>query len=195
MQCFSLPVRLVSLAACYLPHGVTMKRQIPKRLAILIFVSLLELNASTAMHEGDIEAVTVEEEGVMDQAMRYYERAVEAVQEAVEDFDREEATEEVKRLYEQARDAGEKVPEDVYSWVREDYGRMFAWEYTVLELGHEELSEAAEKMNLLGAERWECIAVVAGEGGLALFFKRRLKSYLRQVPLRDLLQLLPGDGQ
>ena len=119
---------------------------------------------STAIHEGDIEAVTVEEEGVMDQAMRYYERAVEAVQEAVEDFDREEATEEVKRLYEQAREAGEEVPEDVYSWVREDYGRMFAWEYTVLELGHEELGEAAEKMNLLGAERWECIAVVAREG-------------------------------
>lgn len=195
MQCFSLPVRLVSLAVCYCSHGVKMRIQIPKILIVLIFAPFLGLNASTAMHEGDIEAVTVEEEGVMDQAMSYYERAVEAVQEAVEDFDREEATEEVKRLYEQAREAGEEVPEDIYSWVREDYGRMFAWEYTVLELGQEELGEAAEKMNVLGAERWECIAVVAREDGLALFFKRRLKSYLRQVPLRDLLQLLPGDGQ
>lgn len=100
--------------------------------------------------------------------------------------------EEIQRRYEEAREAGTTRAENAREWVREDMERIGAWEY------HTEVlpgpSEAmAERLNALGRERWELVEVVPGEDGRLLgVFKKRPRSYLRHLPVQDLLQFLGG---
>jgi hypothetical protein len=42
-----------------------------------------------------------------------------------------------------------------------------------------------------GLERWECFHVLDRADEVVLMFKRRLRSYLGAVPLRELIRLLP----
>lgn len=98
---------------------------------------------------------------------------------------------EVVRLYESAKEKGEQVPKNVYEWAREDLQRHGTWEYHVVEV-----SDAAieKRLNTLGAERWECIWIQPAGKQLRLVLKRPVRSYLRNLPLSQVLKLLPGGG-
>ena len=102
---------------------------------------------------------------------------------------------EAKALYEKAKEAGETGSDNVTDWVVEDFQRMASWEYKVVRLGETSDDTLEEQLNSLGEERWECFEVVVDKRGTALFLKRPAKSYLRAVPISDLLKLLPrGEG-
>lgn len=119
----------------------------------------------------------------------YWDRARRAVQQ----LSQSALLEEIQRVYQQARDAGENVPTDLLAWVREDLDRHGRWEYRVLGLRGAGLEAA---LNAAGRERWECVAVTQGEsGGYTVFLKRpvvsRLRQYFGQVAVADLMKAFP----
>lgn len=105
----------------------------------------------------------------------------------------------VGQLYEQAKESGEKVPGDVMDWARQEIRKVGAFEYRVVAVRDRRTPEALEaQLDALGRDRWECFQVDGG-GEWAedrLFCKRPVRSYLRAIPLRELIRLIPigGDG-
>lgn len=90
----------------------------------------------------------------------------------------------VTDTYESLRDQGLTTAGDAKEWVREDLKNINSFEYKVVS---KNLSTAEEELNQLGNARWECFAV----DDQAFYLKRRSKSYLRHVPVKDLLKFLP----
>jgi hypothetical protein len=102
--------------------------------------------------------------------------------------------ERVVALYDEAKEQGEKVPGDVAEWIESDLGREGAWEYKVADVAGGNGGKLEKRLNELGAERWECIQVEALPGTTRLVLKRTKKSYLRRLPLSDLMRLIPLAG-
>ena len=100
----------------------------------------------------------------------------------------------VMEMYELAKETGERVPKDVYEWVREDIESFGAWEYRVLQVAKSDLGIVEEQLNEMGAERWECIQVETIGTTTWLYMKRPVKSYLRNLPLSQLLKVIGGAG-
>ena len=102
---------------------------------------------------------------------------------------------EVERLYESAKETGERVPKDIYDWIREDIENLGDWEYRVVELENSDAKSLEGQLNELGQERWECIWVQTSGKTTRFFLKRPVRSYLKTLPLSQLLKLIPtGDG-
>ena len=101
---------------------------------------------------------------------------------------------EVVRLYETAKEKGEQVPKDVYEWARQDLQRHGTWEYRVVEVTEMASTYIETTLNELGAERWECIWIQPLGKKQRLVLKRPVQSYLRNLPLSQVLKLLPGGG-
>jgi hypothetical protein len=122
----------------------------------------------------------------------YWERA----KEAFEQLDRKRTTEEIQRLYQQAKAAGETVPADVLEWAREDLGRAGRWEYRVAQLEGEP-EEIEAQLNALGRERWECFTLTRDKKKWSAVLKRpatsRIHHYLGYVSATDVLRLLGGN--
>jgi hypothetical protein len=98
---------------------------------------------------------------------------------------------EVEHLYGQARDTGEQVPGDVYDWLKEDLNQIGDWEYRVVEIPSSERTLAETELNDLGKERWECFWVEARGSRTRFYLKRPSRSYLRNLPLSDLMKVVP----
>ena len=103
--------------------------------------------------------------------------------------------EEVQRLYEKAKDKGERVPKDIYEWAREDLGAIGDWEYRILTLDDPTPESLQEELNGLGVERWDCFWIERRRDDLTLYLKRPSRTYLRHIPFSDLMQIIPsGDS-
>jgi hypothetical protein len=98
-----------------------------------------------------------------------------------------------KELYDKAKRSGETVPEDISDWMKEDIQKAGDWEYKIVTVGIENDADIERTLNELGAERWECFWIGKSGENLRLFMKRTAVSYLRGVPMRDLLKLVPQE--
>ncbi len=89
---------------------------------------------------------------------------------------------EVRGAYERAKlkakEMGESVPERLPDWVVEDLKNVGDWEYRVVVASDDELEE---KLNDMGAERWECFSVEEAGKKTQMVFKRRKRSRLREL--------------
>ena len=101
---------------------------------------------------------------------------------------------EVRKLYELAKETGEKVPSNIYEWMKQDLAKLGTWEYLVVELDASNVSTMEERLNDLGEERWECVWIETSEGGSRLVMKRPSRSYLSRIPVSQLMTLLPLTG-
>ena len=101
--------------------------------------------------------------------------------------------EQVLEMYERAKEMGEQVPQDVYEWVRQDIGKIGDWEYLVDEIPIANPAAAEKRLNELGADRWECIWVHSSGGKTSIILKRPSRSYLKQLPLSQLMRLFPRE--
>jgi len=107
----------------------------------------------------------------------------------------EQALGELSELYERARGAGETAPGELARWTAEDLKRIGDWEYRVEALPAGAPEQLADTLNGWGEERWEVFWIERGADGYTVFLKRSARSYLKHVPIGDLLRLLPsGDG-
>jgi len=96
--------------------------------------------------------------------------------------------------YEQLKEQGLTTANSAGQWFTEDFKSMGAWEYKIVELNLTQSSEQAEQqLNALGRERWECFQVTPQKKGSShyYFFKRPKRSYLKNIPLKDVLKLVP----
>lgn len=98
---------------------------------------------------------------------------------------------EVRSVYDEARDAGETGAEDVYDWVEQDFRKIGDWEYRLVEVALDEPASLQDELNKLGADRWECFWVRPQADSLLLFLKRPAKTYLKHIPMSDLMKLIP----
>jgi hypothetical protein len=98
---------------------------------------------------------------------------------------------EIRRLYEEAKKTGERVPKDIFEWVRQDLQRAGDWEYRVVDVDFSEPEGIEKTLNEMGEERWECFWVGVAGGKSRFMLKRRARTYLQKVALTDLLKMLP----
>ena len=101
---------------------------------------------------------------------------------------------EVLHLYEKAKEKGERVPTDVYEWIKEDLQSVGDWEYHVFDVEESGAESIQTKLNELGADRWECICVQTIDSKTRFILKRSRKSYLKHLPLSQLAKIIPGGG-
>ena len=101
---------------------------------------------------------------------------------------------EIRSLYEKAKEAGEQVPGDVADWLKEDLARIGDWEYRLISVSSFSDETVEAELNELGAERWECFAVLHTGGRTRLFLKRPARGYLKHIPITDLWKLVPSGG-
>ena len=101
----------------------------------------------------------------------------------------------IAEQFEQARAAGETTAANAQEWVTQDIQRMGSWQYTSVSFdASTKPKEVVEKLNQLGNQRWECILVDSQGGEKTFYFKRGQRSYLNQIPAKELLRLVPMLG-
>ena len=104
------------------------------------------------------------------------------------------ATETFQYLKEQ----GMTTAGSTHEWLAEDIQNMGAWHYKVVVLDlNQPTAETEQALNDLGKERWECFHVLASsDGQTTMFFKKGRRSYLKSIPFKDVMRLLPllGSG-
>ena len=94
-------------------------------------------------------------------------------------------------MYQSLKDRGLTTANSATEWVSEDWNRMGAWEYKVVVLESMSAAEMEGKLNELGAQRWECFHVIPTGEWQTLYFKKLARSYLKNVPLKDMLKMIP----
>jgi len=82
------------------------------------------------------------------------------------------------------------LTKDTVDWLKKDVKNIGAWEYKVVRLDIDELSKIEEQLNLLGQEKWQCFWIKEDGDKAIMFFKRAKLSYLKSLPLKDLLKLI-----
>ena len=121
------------------------------------------------------------ERGVMDSVTGLFGDAADAGMNAASD-----SADYVGDLFHSLKDKGLTTADDTKQWVQEDFQAMGAWEYKVVVLsGSAETVE--QKLNELGKDRWDCFEA----NDETFFLKRPRKSYLRNIPMKDLIKLVP----
>ena len=86
------------------------------------------------------------------------------------------------------KDQGLTTASDTGEWLTQDWRNMESWQYKVKTYQgglEDEMLEA--KMNEMGTKGWECFNIQ----GNSYYYKKPTHSYLRQLPFRDLLRLIP----
>ena len=103
--------------------------------------------------------------------------------------------ERLRRLYEQARAAGDDASGSFYEWAREDVGRIGDWQYRIVDLPATSTTRLERKLGKFGESRWEVFWVESRGDRLRFFMKRPARSYLGSVPAGQLKRLLPGGSE
>ena len=100
----------------------------------------------------------------------------------------------VNETYKSLSDRGLTTAKNASEWVAEDWNSINAWEYKVVSLTQAESKIPAlleKTLNEAGNQRWDCFHVSESAAGTKFFMKRQKKSYLKNIPLRDMLKLIP----
>lgn len=101
----------------------------------------------------------------------------------------------VEEAYNSLSKRGLTSAKSASDWLKNDWNSMNTWEYQVLFVSAEEMSSTPDvlesKLNEAGARRWECFSVSENKTGIKFFMKRQKKSYLKNVPLKDMMKLVP----
>lgn len=101
----------------------------------------------------------------------------------------------LKGLYKKAVESGTTTAKSTKDWVEEDIGRMGAWVYTSKTVSTEEDSQATVAMlNEMGRGKWECFWVEKQGTTTTLYFKKSPRSYISNIPFKDLVKMFPGLG-
>lgn len=131
--------------------------------------------------EAEPGQAAAEESGVIDSVTGLFGDAADAGMNAASD-----SADYVGDLFHSLKDQGLTTADDTKQWVQEDFQAMGAWEYKVVVLS-DSPEDIEQKLNELGKNRWECFEV----SDRTFFFKRSRKSYLRNIPMKDLIKFVP----
>jgi hypothetical protein len=97
--------------------------------------------------------------------------------------------------YKTLKDSGMTTADSAQEWLREDWKNIGAWDYKVIIMpivtSPESAAEVEKQLNELGSERWQCFNVSPNATGTVMYFKRSKESYMKHVPLKDVLHFVP----
>ncbi len=86
------------------------------------------------------------------------------------------------------------LTEDTMDWLKSDMKNIGAWEYKVLEISLTDPVELETKLNLIGQDKWECFWIKENENKAIMLFRKPKLSYLKILPVKDLLKLISPTG-
>ena len=89
--------------------------------------------------------------------------------------------------FESLKESGLTNAENTSQWLTQDWKNMQSWEYKSMVLEVTGDVSADDQLNRLGAQGWECFHVDSG----TFYFKKPADSYLRHLPFRDVIKLVP----
>jgi len=113
------------------------------------------------------------------------------------EFDSTRYTDQLKELYEQAKDAGENVSDDVTTWAKDDVKKIGSWDYKIESFPHATTTEEVmlSKLQELGSERWECFWVEETSVAKRFYFKKSVRSYIQRAGKAFPFIPMPGKGE
>ncbi len=89
--------------------------------------------------------------------------------------------------FDSLKESGLTSAENTSQWLSQDWKNMQSWEYKTVVLEMTEGESADDQLNQMGAQGWECFHVDSG----TFYFKKPADSYLRSLPFRDVIKLIP----
>lgn len=89
--------------------------------------------------------------------------------------------------FESLKESGLTSADNTSQWLTQDWKNMQSWEYKTMVLKSIADESADDQLNRMGAEGWECFHVDSG----TFYFKKPADSYLRHLPFRDVIKLVP----
>jgi len=89
--------------------------------------------------------------------------------------------------FESLKESGLTNAENTSQWLSQDWKNMQSWEYKTIVLEANGENSADDQLNQLGSQGWECFHVDSG----TFYFKKPADSYLRHLPFRDVIKLIP----
>lgn len=95
---------------------------------------------------------------------------------------------EFQAWYDKSREYGEKGKE----WVANDIKNIGDWEYLIVTLEAADEAELSRKLNAYGQQRWEAYWVQKKIHGVQFYFKRPVRTYIKHIPVGDLLHMIPN---
>ena len=97
----------------------------------------------------------------------------------------------IVELYNKAKESGETTAANSKEWLAEDIAKMGTWQYMTLVMDVANPTAIEAELNKLGSQRWECFWVDRQGERTTFYLKKASRSFIRQLPLRQLLLLLP----
>lgn len=94
-------------------------------------------------------------------------------------------------MYKSLSERGMTTTTNVKDWISEDWNNINAWEYQVVSVQTEDPAALQKKLNESGSQRWDCFHVSSSGAKTTFFMKRQKKSYMKSLPLKDMLKLIP----
>jgi hypothetical protein len=92
--------------------------------------------------------------------------------------------------FESLKSKGLTTATSTSEWLGQDWNNMESWEYKVVTLGGTD-EKLAEKLNAFGKQGWECFHTEPKTEGTRFYLKKPTFSYLRQLPFKDVIKLVP----
>jgi hypothetical protein len=103
----------------------------------------------------------------------------------------------ISRAYESAKSQGLTAAGNAKDWLLDDIASSRRWEYRVVTATEQEPAALEKTLNELGREGWQCFFVQPRGTSLTFFMQRHPPSVSHNIPMGDLLKILPylGLGQ
>ncbi len=134
--------------------------------------------------------------GLMDLANNLVKKAKEVGGDAINQASDKgvESVDWVNEMYQSLKDQGLTSARSATEWVQDDFRNMNAVEYKIIRTTITDVAEFEKQMNELGQDRWDCFHVQERDGTTTFFFKKAKRSYMRNIPLKDMIRLVPFMG-
>lgn len=98
------------------------------------------------------------------------------------------------QTYDSLKSQGLTTAKDTSDWLSQDWKNIESWEYKIVTLAGTD-EEMTRELNALGTVGWECFNSEIRDDGRRFYFKKPKFSYLRQLPFKDVIKLVPMMNQ
>jgi hypothetical protein len=165
-----------------------------------------ETRATETIQEGEITPPVVQEPGMLEKAGDLFNKAKskgaaaaagtgkwvqESLGTAAESSSQaaEDTLNWATKTFNSLKEQGMTSATSTQEWLNDDWKNMDSWEYAIVELAGDD-GEVGIKLNELGKKGWECFHIKDTK----YYFKKPSHSYLRSLPFKDVIKLVPLMG-
>ena len=98
------------------------------------------------------------------------------------------------KMFKSLKDQGLTTADDAQQWLSDDLKNMDSWQYKIIQITLDAPEKVEKQLNEIGSKGWECFHVTQAGTTQTMFFKKSKESYLKRIPLKDLMYLIPIIG-